>query len=252
MDKQDLLYVTLPRDPARARYRRSPTSPLYAWLVVQDREVRRERLVLVTADGERLIEKAATATEGRSNGNTPVETVKSAAVEATATSVPTVEKAKVVTVDQATTPVTTKVQAKPLSRYRDLGDGTVLDRVTGLQWMRCALGQTWYGVTCHGKATEYRWNAMFWRVKVFNLFGGYAGHRDWRVPTIEELKTLIVEGVEPAIDKQAFPCGAAWFWSSSPTANNSSNAWIVYFNYGNVNYNDKGIAYHVRLVRGGQ
>ncbi len=33
-------------------------------------------------------------------------------------------------------------------RYRDLGDGTVKDTQTGLQWMRCELGKTWQNNDC--------------------------------------------------------------------------------------------------------
>ena len=212
--EKDPFYVTLPRDSARTLYQRSLTWPLYAWLVVHDLEVRRERLVLVTADGELTVEKAATAT-----------------VEQTADQDPR--------------------RGTPLGRYLDLGDGTVLDPETGLQWMRCALGQTWDGKACRGEATEYQWDSMIRQVEVFNKSGGYAGYRDWRVPTIEELKTLIVKGDKSAIDQQAFPCGAAWFWSSSPYTDDSYNAWDGYFHYGGVYYTNKANAGYVRLVRGG-
>ena len=40
-----------------------------------------------------------------------------------------------------------------------------------------------------------------------------------------------------------------WFWSSSPNANNSNNAWIVNFNNGNSNNNNKNNNNNVRLVR---
>ena len=55
--------------------------------------------------------------------------------------------------------------------YKDLGDGTVLDTQANLQWMRCALGQTWNGQTCVGEAKQFNWNdaikiakenALFW------------------------------------------------------------------------------------------
>ena len=42
--------------------------------------------------------------------------------------------------------------------YKDLGDGTVLDTQANLQWMRCALGQTWNGQTCVGEAKQFNWN----------------------------------------------------------------------------------------------
>jgi uncharacterized protein with LGFP repeats len=44
----------------------------------------------------------------------------------------------------------------------------------------------------------------------------------------------------------------SWFWSSSPNANNTNNAWNVNFDNGNVNWNNKNNDNHVRLVRAGE
>jgi len=138
--------------------------------------------------------------------------------------------------------------------YSDFGDGTVLDIQTGLQWMRCALGQTWTGATCTGEAKKYNWDAAHSAAIELNINGGYAGHCDWRLPSIDELKTLIVENQTPTIDQQAFPnTPSSWFWSGSPNANDSDYAWLVNFDYGNAHVSDvrrNGIP--VRLVRGGQ
>ena len=46
--------------------------------------------------------------------------------------------------------------------------------------------------------------------------------------------------------------GYAGYWSSSPNANNSNNAWIVNFNNGNDNWNNKNNNNYVRLVRSGE
>jgi len=43
-----------------------------------------------------------------------------------------------------------------------------------------------------------------------------------------------------------------WFWSASPNANNSNNAWNVNFNNGNDNNNNKSNNNAVRLVREGE
>jgi hypothetical protein len=139
-------------------------------------------------------------------------------------------------------------------RYRDLGNGTVLDIQTGLQWMRCALGQNWTDATCTGEAKEYNWDAAHSAAKELNTNGGYAGQCDWRLPSIDELKTLIVENQEPTIDQQAFPnTPSSWFWSASPFAGSSDSEWVVYFNDGDANYYGRYASYyHVRLVRGGQ
>ena len=94
--------------------------------------------------------------------------------------------------------------------YKDLGDGTVLDTQTNLQWMRCALGQTWNSQTCIGEAKKFNWNDTIKIAKETR----HIGYTDWRLPTIDELKTLIVKDQRPAIDQQAFPnTPSSLFWS---------------------------------------
>ena len=134
-------------------------------------------------------------------------------------------------------------------RYLDLGDGVALDTQTNLQWMRCALGQTWNGQTCVGGAKKFNWNDAIKIAKETR----HAGYTDWRLPTIDELKTLIVKGQQPAIHQQAFPnTPRSWFWSGSPDADVANYACYVNFNNGYA-YNDYRYYYsHVRLVRGGQ
>ena len=147
------------------------------------------------------------------------------------------------------------------------------DVQTGLQWMRCSLGQTWQGGTCSGEALKYEWQAVLDAASALNRQGGYAGYRDWRVPTIEELRTLIYcssgqpktwndtgESCEgdyeyPTIYQPAFPNTVRWFWywSSSAYASYPAYAWGVGFANGSVNTSNKGYApHHARLVRGGQ
>ena len=76
---------------------------------------------------------------------------------------------------------------------------------------------------------------------------------DWRMPMIDELKTLVVKGSHPAIDAKVFPgCPAAGFWSGSPPAGYSSYAWFVDFDYGGAYYYARSGSGRVRLVRGGQ
>jgi len=70
-----------------------------------------------------------------------------------------------------------------------------------------------------------------------------AGHGNWRLPTKEELQSLVGTEVAPK---------EGWFWSSSPVADNSGYAWNVDFNDGSDYYGYKDFAYRVRLVRSGQ
>jgi hypothetical protein len=73
----------------------------------------------------------------------------------------------------------------------------------------------------------------------------------WRVSSIKELQTLVDESkTNPAIDTTAFPSTASnYYWSSSPLAGSSSNAWSVDFYYGNTNRSAVTYTYRVRCVR---
>jgi hypothetical protein len=151
---------------------------------------------------------------------------------------------------------------RKIDKYIDHGDGTITDTETGLMWKRCSEGLE--GVNCEkGKAKKYEYDDAVQRFKNVE----YAGYSDWRLPTVDELKTLVYcsKGVKnkedgwcnygserPTINQQAFPNTTDWYWSSSPFANYSGDAWYVNFYYGYSNYDFRGDGSAVRLVRGGQ
>lgn len=139
------------------------------------------------------------------------------------------------------------------AEFRDHGDGTVTDNRTGLQWMRCGLGQEWNGETCTGRPEKFTWDEALEAARLLNRCrGGYARHHDWRLPSKGELLTLVDMENRPAINLRAFPtCPGEWFWSASPYNGNNSNAWGVNFLNGHDVWYNKSLPSHVRLVRGG-
>lgn len=178
----------------------------------------------------------------------------------------------VATPPPATTPITVASPPLPLTqsmanRYRDNGDGTVTDKQTGLQWIRFSLGQTWISGACIGNANGYQWQGAIDKVNMLNRQGGYAGYRDWRLPTKEELLTLIYctsgqphiwndtgnpcQGnyKTPTIDQIAFPNTPSFSWSSSISVN-KDYAWCVRFDNGCVSDYSKRLYFNIRLVRG--
>ncbi len=159
--------------------------------------------------------------------------------------------------------ITAPPKSKTVGQYIDHGNGTVTDTKTGLMWKRCAEGLS--GMNCEeGKLEEYKWNDA---VQLFKNVG-YAGYFDWRMPTIDELKTLVYcsKGVKdkddrkcnygsekPTINQQVFPNTTnSVYRSGSPYLDSSVSTWNVNFGYGSSlalhRFND----YAVRLVRGGQ
>ena len=74
---------------------------------------------------------------------------------------------------------------------------------------------------------------------------------DWRLPTIEELETLINKGRRnPASDFPDMPSES--FWSSSSYVNYSGSAWGVYFGSGYAGYYYQTGAASARCVRDGE
>lgn len=105
----------------------------------------------------------------------------------------------------------------PSKDFVDLGSGVVQHEPTGLQWSRCALGQTFNAGRCDGSAGVFFWDEARDAVDQLNRTGELAGFRDWRLPTVEELRSLVEECREaPAINTDIFP-DTPWsgFWTAT-------------------------------------
>ncbi|WP_457671436.1 Lcl C-terminal domain-containing protein [Thiolapillus sp.] len=137
----------------------------------------------------------------------------------------------------------------PSTDFTDHGNGTVTHITTGLMWMKCPLGQS--GADCAtGNANTYSWQQALETADGYS----FAGYSDWRLPNIKELSSLVEQRCYgPAINLSVFPATpGSFFWSSSPYALYSGNAWYVGFGDGHANGGNRGGYAHVRLVRSGQ
>ena len=91
-------------------------------------------------------------------------------------------------------------------------------------------------------------------------FGGnftcYAGHCDWRIPSLNELRSLLAAGYPNCIIGGG-PCVAPIFgatvassyWSSTVFANNTLDAMFANFLDGNVSFATKSSQFYARAVR---
>ncbi len=141
----------------------------------------------------------------------------------------------------------------PDARYDLSSPLTVTDTVTGLMWKRCPEGRS--GATCGAGSTAVTtWSGALIAVDVANT-ESYAGHTDWRLPNIIELRSLVERGCHNlAINTNAFPqSGNGYpYWSSTTHASVAANAWGILFVGGSTGTYSKSNGGAVRLVRGGQ
>ena len=129
-------------------------------------------------------------------------------------------------------------------RFTDLSDGTVRDTLTKLEWVK------------EPQALPGNSGTMSWKSATDSCSSlGFAGHSDWRLPSRNELESLVncVSG------NSALPDGSPFvgvkrvsYWSSTSGAFNTDYAWLVNMSNGYVNPNDKTYSYYVWPVRGGQ
>jgi len=86
----------------------------------------------------------------------------------------------------------------------------------------------------------------------------HCGLADWRLPSKNELLTLVEDArtVGAYLNVSLFPnvniISIAHYWSSTTYANNNQSAWIVAFVGGSLNALNKSDRYYVRLVRNNQ
>jgi hypothetical protein len=94
--------------------------------------------------------------------------------------------------------------------YKDNGDGTVTDNVTGLMWTKADGG-------------ENTWEAYVTYCDQLTL----AGHSDWRLPDAEEAYTLIDISASPFNAVFTANRDAKYFWTMNRQADGDDKRWEV-------------------------
>ncbi len=123
--------------------------------------------------------------------------------------------------------------------FTDNGNGTVSDSVTGLMWQKS------------GSDNYVKYDEAQTCIDALNSMK-FAGYNDWRLPTLEELASLLESremnglNINPLFDRKK-----EWFWSSD-TRISSGLAWDVNFYLGYVNQVSINNSYYVRAVRSWQ
>ena len=141
-----------------------------------------------------------------------------------------------------------------INTSRTIGEkeGIWIDQSTGLMWSRINIGQKWLNGECYGEASALDWKQAQESCKIFNL----AGFRDWRLPSIEELRTLVQQnkaGYSCSENMLFKPTELAWgdYWSSSFHSYFDDNTFVWYLNFNSTESSNSWeiISRYVRLVR---
>jgi hypothetical protein len=159
-------------------------------------------------------------------------------------------------------------------RFRDNGDGTISDLNTGLMWEKKCRGCG--GI--HDDDLRLRWSGFSRRNTLWDWLDevnaeggtGFAGYRDWRIPNVKELVSIVDYGrSDPAIDPAfagpaceptcsdlaAPECSCTSpgkYWTSTTFSDFPAHALVVDFAAGFVEDRIKTMRRSVRAVRGGR
>ena len=111
-------------------------------------------------------------------------------------------------------------------------DDRVIDLRSGVEWLRCTVGQQFNEGACTGEVLRLTQDEAAEAIQVANReLGGI-----WRLPTLEELEFLVCESCPaPKINKSVFPGTVAEpYWTGQRNWISPKNVWSVNFMTGHT------------------
>jgi hypothetical protein len=149
-------------------------------------------------------------------------------------------------------PWATKSQSTPTSRHVKVFIVCLLSRDKAPVQRMLVLGR--HAVQCAVLPVRLRHDlrqAKLW-VGSDEITGCFAKHCDWRLPNIDELKTIVDHRTHyPSIDAIFGPTRSDAYWSATTQADDQRFAWGMLFRDGDALPFHKAGHFFVRAVRGG-
>lgn len=153
-------------------------------------------------------------------------------------------------------------------RFRDNGDGTITDAQSGLVWEKKSSDgsvhdqDNFYTWTSSGTAPDGTLFTTF--LAALNAGDGFAGHNDWRIPTLAEEQTLVDltqaapsvsaafnSGCVPSCSVTTCSCTEPFFHWSLSSDRDPRYAWAEGYDVGESSSFAKSLTAVARGVRGG-
>ena len=129
--------------------------------------------------------------------------------------------------------------------------GEAYNKTTHLTWRRCSLGLVWRKGKCVGEQVQTTFLESRKLVE--------KDYSQWRIPTVEEIMTLVDETCTPAINTKVFPDISldedTSYWTQSTFLDNASEQempallYTIDFIHGNIDAHTQGLRYRTLLVK---
>lgn len=145
-----------------------------------------------------------------------------------------------------------KKATAPMDQFEVQADGVIKNKQHGHVWLRCVVGMKWDGKTCVGQSHAYTWFDALNVIAEMNQ-KRVAGRDDWRIPSIEELNSIVErQCFKPAINLEAFPYSPeTGFWTDSKVPGiQQSRVSLVHFLNGNQYIANVKQSWRIRLIAG--